>query len=206
MINLVRPDEPDSLRQGRMDGADWASFRLKAEIRDVLTWMQGGRCAYCESLLPPRGSYVIDHFHPRDRGHRLCVAGTEAADDNWDLTWSNLFGVCDSGDGSIRVSGCSAAKGNNDICDRVYRPTDLTDRSYYVVESSGELLPRRDDPRLQSTIDSLKLNRKELTTSRREVINNLRELIGSGEEPTLVHELFLGPNYPFITTIRSVFE
>ncbi len=203
MINLDRSVEPHELRIQRGSNGSLDS-RLGGVLRPVLRSMQENRCAYCESGLPSK--FTIEHFHPNSKGS--CTAGALPVDGNWNLTWDNLFASCDDASdraNKARAKGCSAAKRDNDICLLAYKPTELTGPSFTVRGATGELVPTASDPKLATTIEALGLNRSHLNQARKAIVDTLRAW-ADVEELAELELMFVQPDVPFCTTVRSLFE
>jgi hypothetical protein len=221
MINLTRPlPEPDDLAKQRNSKGSLDS-RLGKVLRPILFAMQQGRCAYCEVRLPTK--FTIEHFHPdhpdaeipeADRGMSIerlgptCRAGNIPDGDNWNLTWDNLFASCDDASDGARSRGCSFVKGNRDLCQLAYKPTELVNRVFTVERQNGELVPivagSKTDPKLVSTIEALQLNAPRLAIARKRVIRTI-ETWANEVDLAELEAMFVAPDVEFPTTMQSIF-
>jgi uncharacterized protein (TIGR02646 family) len=89
--------------------------------------MQGGRCAYCEALIPPDSDKRhIEHFRQRSRYR----AGT--------FDWKNLFGSCN------RHGTCGDHKDKCEIYphEHLIKPDEEDPETYLVFSPDGSIRPR----------------------------------------------------------------
>jgi hypothetical protein len=163
---------------------------------------QSKRCAYCESSLPH--DFVTDHFHP----HTLpsCKANALADGDSWSLTWSNLFAVCDAGSPlPLSSKGCSAAKGDFDICVVAYRPTEIPRDAFEVdLETGALVVTDKKDEKLVTTVSALGLDRQSIQRKRLDLVETITELQTLGFSLNDLRTEYGNPEEPFVTTLRTL--
>lgn len=101
MKKILKLDEPTNLRDFLKEHPDatWEQFTNECRegyqvVKTVLRQNQRNLCAYCENDMPSfngqgHDDFRVEHFHPKKRPPKPPL--------NWDLTWSNLLGVCTGG-------------------------------------------------------------------------------------------------------------
>lgn len=149
-------------------------------------------CAYCEIKIPHENSHKqrIEHFHPK--------RDSETSGRNWDLDWTNVFGVCKGGSETPKSFKpredhlhCDAIKEIRIKCcnveGQILNPLLLEPfpNLFIFEKSSGKLLPNKEAcssitfidnqfdstyELLNNTIDKLNLNCHKLNTQRLEVL------------------------------------
>ena len=221
MRRLVRPPTaPACLARFDHQNHTWddVSPTDKAEIREVLTHMQGRLCAYCESELysdylpePDFSGAHIEHFRRKNRKHYPELT----------FEWYNLFLSCET------LKHCGHYKDRNGAPynpDELIKPDEHDPDDVMFFGSNGEARPRagcnpHDKKRAEETIRVFHLNAPCLTGARLNAMRRYRTGKGGRDldeaialrsedggiqyfEEWLAEELMQVQNQPYTTTLR----
>lgn len=149
MIKLTRGECPEELTQEvkeeltrlyaeNNDRIVWKSPKIKQPLKDALTEMSHGKCAYCECLLDIEAKDVtIDHFLPKSTHPNKVVE------------WENLLPAC------LR---CNRAKKDQE--DRIVNPCEDEPKQFLALDkvSTFRLKGIDEEGIGQATIRTVKLN------------------------------------------------
>lgn len=143
---------------------------VKREVVEKLRSEQTGLCVYCgRELSVALQEYHIEHFRPQHPYQDL------------EVEYPNLFLSCGPQGGNRRViATCGRAKDNwFDEGEHVY-PSPETCSNFFVFMASGKILDN-ESPAAARMIDVLRLEDDELKAERRDLIEELDEVISNGE-------------------------
>lgn len=138
---------------------DWATSFAKKTLREALSPLTHGKCAYCESTLGVTTGLEIEHY----------VAKSVALDLAFE--WTNLLPACHE---------CNTAKGEFDHRNAVLKPDDEDPELHFWINmATGELEanPTLDEPsrrRAEETIRVLNLQRGGLCNNRVLLMQRMR--------------------------------
>lgn len=130
---------------------------LKNAIRNDLFLKQREQCAYCERKITIAKS-TIEHISPRDKAHNL------------ECEYSNLVLSCKSNDS------CDRFKDKKIWENRYIHPVLNNPEEFFYFSSNGEILS--DDNNAVDTINYINLNSDKLKRIRKNIIINLKNMIG----------------------------
>jgi uncharacterized protein (TIGR02646 family) len=161
MRYIQKGHEPESLRDHRRAGGDYATYSATDDLRAALLKEQGSICCYCMQRIKLR-EMKIEHWAPQSVHPHL------------QLDYHNLLGACLGGERNAHPSQhCDTHKGSTKI--KVH-PADPRQRCDRLVRyrSNGEIYS--DDPDVQRDLDdTLNLNTVELTRRRNGAITGLAQ-------------------------------
>jgi uncharacterized protein (TIGR02646 family) len=152
--------EPPVLSTARANGMDYASFREKPALNEILREEQGHICCYCQQEIQhygtvSAGSSHNEHLQPQHPYYWL------------DMDYSNLFASCNA-DG---IAGyCGHHKGDEEIADFIRRGDCRKHFKYNVI---GEILP---EGSVYHRWEEYTKNYSSLSTSQQEAADAIRIL------------------------------
>ena len=191
MIKITAAAPPPIFGFYRANKATYAQLASDDALRKALFDEQGGLCAYCERKLAyaPNGPHStrIEHFHPQNpaaasaldvQACRSASGAPQLADS--DTTWTNLLLCCNGQEtqGSS-FQHCDVTKRDTDICVAFRNPKTFPAPRLLEVLPNGRIVPLPGMPRGAARVadEVLMLNRKSLTTVRRQLYRALINVI-----------------------------
>ncbi|MDO8845441.1 retron system putative HNH endonuclease [Methylicorpusculum sp.] len=169
MRTIRKNTEPTSLTVHRQSPySDYDNYRDKDVLRQSLVEEQRGLCCYCQSRIHPNiSSMKIEHWECQDN-----YPGRQ-------LDYQNLLGACLGGKGRTkREQYCDTRKDNDDLCFCLTDPAHPIERQIRFL-GNGEITS--DNVNIKNAInDILNLNRDQLVTNRRAVLDAFKQRLGKG--------------------------
>ncbi len=148
---------PKSLEDHRKSpDANYANYKKKDDLRDILLEEQGYICAYCMQPIS-KSNMKIEHWAPQSKYPEK------------ELDYYNLLAVCKGQEGQPpELQHCDTKKGNQEI---IVNPTEPQYESQIKLNYDGKVYST--NPEIENDLKTLNLNQKFLVKYRKETIDEL---------------------------------